>query len=580
MKKQSMALSKGMVRLLFGLTILSGSVFVSCSEDEKDATVVVEPFKMELEVPAAGETKSVEVEAIADWKLSTTNSSMIKIISPKVGNAGKVKIEFEVNPNNMFTSRSAEINFIDSRNNVIKVIQGGANPNMSFSKPLLVTYDAKKGLFTDTVVVTSNLSWEIPSEYPQWIEEMKMIDGTPQENTTTNVKLVVIAKQDALKPEGNVSTVVLATKNDTEHTIELTYEGFTPKVELDVEKVVMHRDELNSHQYIGHATITSNVKWTLIQNEVVWLDETDLSNNKSQNAIETSTKVWFTMAADKLDTDGLSGTVLVKDINSELSKPLVLEIQPLDAGFVLVKSTLTMADADVVPATNDPETAAGTISVYAKNSQDYLPAIFLMENGRAKESRLPLAFIEPKASASRAALDRAEWQLFAADRSENESHQQMDPYLERMCAVVFLHKSMFEYGSIKEEYMEFDENWNGYLKEEYFKNEVMYRQQGLTAADPEFVLSGISDGGSLTLNSNGGSQFFQYELNFNIDREGVYVVPAELSWSEIYFDTASNSIEIKSKPNTTGASRMKKIEFIHGKTDKSLFTVTLVQPAN
>ncbi|MEG0948402.1 MAG: BACON domain-containing protein [Bacteroidales bacterium] len=578
MKKQSLAFCKEIRFMILCLFVSLGVVLVSCSEDDKEE-VVKEPFKMELEIPAAGETKEVDVHAIADWSVATTNSSMIKILSAKVGNAGEVKIKFEVLPNNSFVSRSAELNFKDGRDNVIKIIQSGNNPDMSFNKEVSVSYDPAKKLFSDTIVVTSNLAWEIPAELPEWITEMKIIDGAPQESVTTNVALVVIADQDALKAEGNHSSVVLASKKEQEFSLDLKFAGFSPKIEFNTQTITMEKNILNAVQLNGSVVITSNVKWTLNQSNVVWLDETEISND-SKNGVETSIKVWFSMDAEKRDTEGLKGIVEILDVNSDFKNTLTIDVPPVDDAYFVVKANNVGAADDKMfdAVAGEGKYTSDFISVYGKNPNDVTPLLFMMENGRPKRINYPvIGYIEKVVPTSRAALDRVDWELVVADRAENEEYMGMNPYEERICAAVFFPNSMLDqWGDLKEEYLE---DWV-YLKSEYFTNEVMYRQKGLTAAAPTFVLSGIDDGGSLTLNAGGGTQFFQYEANFSVEREGVYVLPGEISWCEIFFDLDTNSIEFKPTKNTTGAARKEKIEFIHGKSDSSLFSVTLVQPAN
>lgn len=580
MTNQSFTFCKEISRLWIGGCILLGSVFVSCSDDKEKEVAVAEPFKMEIEVPASGETKTIEVQAIADWKLTTTNSSMIDILSSKVGGMGIVKVEFRVNQNNTFKMRSAELNFTDGRNNVIKVTQAAANADMSFNKPVQIAYNPDKKIFTDTVVVTSNLLWELPSQMPDWIEEMRMIDGEPQENTTTHVKLVIIAKQDALKASGNSEEVVLAKKDDHNFVLTIRFAGYTPKIDFDDSKVVLIKDIMNASQFIGSITVNSNVKWSLDQEGVTWLDQVDPALNKSANAVETFSKIWFTMDAQRLDTDGLTGSVTFKDLHGDFTKSLSLEVNAPDADYILVKSDLTMADNAVLPAINtNPDQPNGIIRLFAKDPSRYQPVVFLLHNGRLKATVQPIAFIDPASVSTRAELGYTEWHLFAKDRMEFESYQGMDPYSERTGVVLFLPESMLQWGDVKDEYLDFV-GGEAYLKDEYFVNEVMYRQAGLTAEAPQFGIIGVPDGTSLQLNAAGGTQKFAYELNFNIEREGVYTLPGDIDWCKIHFDTETNSLEFETTANTSGKQRNEKIEFIHGKSDQTLYTVTIVQPSN
>ncbi|MDW3194623.1 MAG: BACON domain-containing carbohydrate-binding protein [Cytophagales bacterium] len=246
------------------LTITGGDLtqIVTIQQSAFEPELKVSPTT--LEVSSSGGTETIVVTSNLSWAASA-NVSWISI-NPSSGSSGDQNISLNISENSETTDRSAELTITGGDLTQIVTIQQSAfEPELKVS-PTTLEVSSSGG--TETIVVTSNLSWA----------------------ASANVSWISINPSSGSSGDQNISLNISENSETTDRSAELTFTGgdltqiVTIQQSAFAPELSISPSSLTFSQSGGTESfdITSNVSWTLNHdNEWLTISETSGTGNQS-----------------------------------------------------------------------------------------------------------------------------------------------------------------------------------------------------------------------------------------------------------------------------------------------------------
>ena len=208
----------------------------------------IEPATKEIRCDIVGKTLTVSVESNIEWK-AKSNADWITV-SPAAGQAGTSTLTVTVQPNHETETRNAEITIGNEQYDVlhkIAVIQEEFSPEMEPDTKEIRCGSTEKTL---TVTVESNIEWKAKSN-ADWIT-VSPASGQAGKSTLT----VKVEGNFSVEPR-NAEIEIRNEQYDVLHTIAVTQEKFSPKIEPDTKEIQC--------DIVGKTltvSVESNIEWT------------------------------------------------------------------------------------------------------------------------------------------------------------------------------------------------------------------------------------------------------------------------------------------------------------------------------
>lgn len=553
MKKQSLHFLGWTGWIPVCLIAAAGITLVACSNDDDPAAVAPEPFTTTLTFSSAEKDTTLVFEAYGDWKASVTKSDVAGIESAKTGKQGKVEMKVRIFENKTFASRDAEIRINDGRTsaNIYKITQNPALRAINFSKTL--NFTQADTVFTDTVTVISNAAWEITS-MPAWVKSWKKTDPqlSPEEGVQTSIELVFIADHSKLTPAKMEGQIQFKDQTEAQYPLNVEFAGFTPYVQFDVTELTLEEEEENSGIYKGKVIVSSNVNWTIDNQDAAFVGDVDNVTNFLGNALETKNTVWVTMDQTKLSTDEQVGTLHFKDQLTNTDVPLSVRFVGTGAGYINFEREKIFDrsfDAKLTDDMGEPlPDALGSVdfTVFAAEPVDFI--IIKYDNGFPWHEEVTWAGVDPVEPVTRAPIKSGTYQLWVQQRWAG-----MPEVDQERVAMLFV----VPQGITIDDLFVGDSDD---LKPEWEGKGTHFKQKGL-AIEYYMTLGDITEGSTVDAPKAGLNKLL--EMDTDCENWTVYVDDEALNpqkhWLSV--DYSEGGWHLVVKTNDTGVSRKSNVSF-------------------
>ena len=307
--------------------------FAACGDDEKNEGGSSSASGIQLNTIdkitclSEGSTIDINFTAGSDWT-AASSATWLKL-NKLTGSAGDITLTATIHENESFDIRPATITIKDKstgKEATISVKQASKGTILFFSSAsqngqtfdnIQISDDSKA--FVATVNVTSNYDWTVNTD-KSWLSYSKAADANEDGSYTVTFyadfdKLYETGKYGAQSAVAHFE-YTSATRTPATVDYQLDFKGITPSLTFDVDKVELINQN-GDGEYIGLATVYSNVAWDFDEKPEFVESVEVLGDNQSAKFLPVSTRIKLVLKNSEIDTDELNAVLTFKDATTD-----------------------------------------------------------------------------------------------------------------------------------------------------------------------------------------------------------------------------------------------------------------------
>lgn len=582
---------KNKIRHIIAIALAAVTLFSSCSKDEP--TIILSPDELfnakeiVFEGLAGNQSHTIEFESPKAWTAEIHSIGSWLKADVQYGEAGHSTITISPRSDNFgVTAREAELEiYIDGYEAYsIKVYQESAatgdikvNGHIDAGIMTLTANDTGTE-FEDTIWVKSSKKWTLTAEDATQVLSFDT-DGEPQNGNETDIRIIVKAQYSKFTSPSYEGKFYIQTAEGT--AVPITVKALAKAGIYSTEKHRQDESECASLNFVdtiktGVFTtefyVESNIRWTLgelpdwVESAATWGEEgTEVTNVLSSGKINPKRQhVSLRVKAEKVSTEGQTGTVSILDMRGETLKKVSVTFAGVGSSFLTYDLTLpseapngnpwgfeakaSMAsETDIWKAVSRSFNVTTSANYSSIADAPYHLLLVRADNGIARKEEVHWARLEMGSSTSYSnGLYTKEMVLHVNDRGDADDQKgtTQETYWRHAIALIVP-------TSVK-----FDNLWdsNGKLKTAYANDTRLLAQKNNPDAKYEFAFEEIEDGGTMDIPAEGGSMTLKVKkgsfTNCDIivqsqNAGGSWInASADICKTESNFDTDGNPISV------------------------------------
>ncbi len=307
--------------------------FAACGDDEKNEGGSSSASGIQLntidKITCLSEESTIDINFTAGSDWTAASSATWLKLNKLTGSAGDITLTATIHENESFDIRPATITIKDKstgKEATISVKQASKGTILFFSSAsqngqtfdnIQISDDSKA--FVATVNVTSNYDWTVNTD-KSWLSYSKAADANEDGSYTVTFyadfdKLYETGKYGAQSAVAHFE-YTSATRTPTTVDYQLDFKGITPSLTFDVDKVELINQN-GDGEYIGLATVYSNVAWDFDEKPEFVESVEVLGDNQSAKFLSVSTRIKLVLKNSEIDTDELNAVLTFKDATTD-----------------------------------------------------------------------------------------------------------------------------------------------------------------------------------------------------------------------------------------------------------------------
>lgn len=575
--------------LWLSFVLLATVSFTACSDEDKDEVAQSRVEIADFTVDQTEGAITLEFFAAANWTASLSSTSWIQLDpTTRSGGAGESKLKLEWQENTGVSERKSTL-LLQIGNEPtyrIEVMQYPDQPVIVVSKTQLnleVRPEAAggKGLFTDTLVVNSNIRWDIEG-LPSWVT--LDANGEPAEGRQTTIRLIFTgdaSKFNKAEMTGSFKLTRISTPT-VESVLDIKAVSTIDAINEEgasIQQIVMAPSPIVQDRYYAEFKIISNTDWEL-KNIPDWVATSTIDNATAyEGSLQTEQTVRFMM--ENLDTERLSQKLQFTSAKTGAIKEVDLIFPGTGDDFFEVAlyfqpdfefaASAYDSNWNPLPSAKLDLPFSITSRAYTNpNDAPYTIYFVKYENGWTYAEEATWVGVEAvQGLATRAQLVTKEFDLYVNDRRMGYDP---NPTQKREALMLAVPKGV----AFEELFIE----WTEDLKPEYEEKTYRITQSALSGGSTNFFADFADED---TIPAAGITKIYRFET----DAENFSVFAEAPEWAHVVdlvrdeFSGEVVGVEVIYEPNTTKELRVTNIHFTNYNTqigdEETLFTLFVEQ---